>query len=133
MRVLAVLLLPAMPVLAAPSPMVGSWFGSGQPGDKSSMYIDRMRADGSWRGEYRTCVKGKTQDVVQEGRWALSGDILTLTVQIVDGNFLPRIDTYRMLQIGPTAQKYVELPMNFTYTPKRVADSFTMPRCDLVS
>ena len=35
------------------------------------MYIDRMRADGSWRGEYRTCIKGKPLDEVQEGHWTL--------------------------------------------------------------
>ena len=53
--------------------MVGTWFGHGQPGDTASMYIDRMRADGTWRGEYRTCRKGKVQDQVQDKLKGLFG------------------------------------------------------------
>jgi hypothetical protein len=126
------LVLMAVPALAAPSYMVGTWFGSGQPHDRSSMYIDRMRPDGSWRGEYRTCNKGKSEDLVQEGRWSLNGDVLSLRVEKVDGSFMPRTDTYRILQHSPTAQKYVELPLNFAYSPQRVADNYTMPSCQLV-
>jgi hypothetical protein len=133
MRIALALMLIAAPVTAAPSWMIGTWFGTGQPHDRSSMYIDRMRPDGSWRGEYRTCHKGKAEDLVQEGRWTLEGDILVLTVKMVDGMTLPRVDRYRMLSHSNTAQKYVELPMNFAYTPSRVPDNYKMPPCDLVS
>ena len=56
---LASLILTLASPASAASYMVGTWFGHGQPDDKEAMYIDRMRADGSWRGEYRTCIKGK--------------------------------------------------------------------------
>jgi hypothetical protein len=121
------------PALAAPPYMIGTWFGTGQPHDRSSMYIDRMTPNGSWRGEYRTCVKGKAEDLVQQGSWSLNGDILTLKVQRVNDFPTLRIDTYKMLEHSSTAQKYIELPLNFPYTPKRVADDFKMPPCDLVS
>jgi hypothetical protein len=127
------LMLTAAPALSAPSYMVGTWFGTGQPHDRSSMYIDRMRPDGSWRGEYRTCVKGKAEDLVQEGHWSLSGDMLSLRVERVGGMSMPRTDVYRMLGHSPTAQKYLSLPQNFSYTPSRVADNYVMPPCDLVS
>ena len=80
----------------APSYMIGTWFGHGQPEDKSAMYIDRMRPDGTWRGEYRVCVKGKAlNDEVQTGRWKLDGDTLTLGV----GNGgRPVLAAYRSLQ-----------------------------------
>src|SRR5215217_9227754 len=81
----------------AQSYMVGTWFGQGQPHSKESMYIDRMRADGSWRGEYRTCIKGKSSDQIQEGRWLLTGDTLTLKVEMVDGHRAPRTDSYKMM------------------------------------
>src|SRR5258708_4193574 len=97
---------PAQAASTPPSYMVGTWFGHGQPDDKSSMYIDRMRADGTWRGEYRTCRKGKATDQVQAGRWALASDILTLGIETVDGLFAPRTDTYRMLAHDTHAQKY---------------------------
>jgi len=130
----AVLLLSAAGAQAAPSYMVGTWFGHGQPDDKSAMYIDRMRADGTWRGEYRTCFKGKAlPDQVQTGRWSLTGDILTLQVEKVDGQAAPRTDTYKMLSHDAHSQKYLSLGWNFPYTPQRVADDFEMPSCELTS
>ena len=130
----AVLLLSAVQAQAAPSYMVGTWFGQGQPDDKSAMYIDRMRPDGTWRGEYRVCIKGKPpRDDVQEGRWKLNGDILTLGVETVGGQFWPRTDTYKILEHSPKAQKYLSLGYKFTYTPQRVADDFKMPGCELTS
>ena len=119
---------------SAESYMTGTWFGQGQPDDKSAMYIDRMRADGTWRGEYRVCIKGKPpKDDIQEGRWKLDGDILTLGVETVGGQFWPRTDTYKILEHSPKAQKYLSLGYKFTYTPQRVADDFKMPSCDLTS
>jgi hypothetical protein len=126
------ILLLASPAQAA-SYMVGTWFGHGQPQDKASMYIDRMRADGTWRGEYRTCLKGKALDQVQGGRWSLAGDILTLQVQRVDGQTAPRTDTYKMLSHDAGSQKYLSLGWNFPYTPQRMADDFQMPSCELTS
>ena len=113
--------------------MVGTWFGHGQPEDKSALYIDRMRPDGSWRGEYRTCLKGEAIDQVETGRWSLAGDILSLRVEQVDGAPAPRTDTYRMLSHTTQSQKYLSLGWNFPYTPQRVADDFRMPSCELVS
>jgi hypothetical protein len=117
----------------AQSFMVGTWFGQGQPHAKESMYIDRMRADGSWRGEYRTCRKGKPTDQVQEGRWLLSGNNLILKVEVVDGHHEPRTDNYKMLAHTATTQKYVSLGWDFPYTPQKMADDFQMPSCDLTS
>lgn len=118
---------------SAQSTMVGTWFGQGQPHSKESMYIDRMRADGSWRGEYRTCIKGKSSDQVQEGRWSLSGDTLTLKIEIVDGRPAARTDNYKMLARTATTQKYVSLGWNFPYTPQKMANDFAMPSCELTS
>jgi hypothetical protein len=118
---------------AAQAWMVGTWFGHGQPQDKAAMYIDRMRPGGSWRGEYRTCMRGKAVDQVQTGSWSVEGDVLTLKVDTVDGIAAPRIDTYKMLAHSPTAQEYLSTAWNFLYTPQRVADDFQMPSCELVS
>jgi hypothetical protein len=124
-----------MPILALATPasaasyMVGTWFGHGQPEDKESMYIDRMRADGSWRGEYRTCVKGKRLDQIQDGHWTLSGDTLSLRVDTVNGVPSPRTDLYKMLAHTATTQKYLSLGWNYPYTPEREPDVFKMPSC----
>lgn len=134
-RILLAVILLAAPALAdeAAPWMVGTWFGTGQPNDRSSMYIDRMRPDGSWRGEYRTCHKGKAEDLVQEGSWSVRGNLLVLKVRTVDSFPMPRTDTYRMLQHSDKAQKYIELPMQFSYSPSRMPDGYKMPPCDLVS
>lgn len=134
MRALAVcvVLLSAAPATAA-SYMVGTWFGHGQPESKDAMYIDRMLADGQWRGEYRTCIKGKAHDQVQTGRWSLQGDILSLQVDTVNGQPMPRTDAYKMLAHSDKTQNYLSLSWNYPYTPVRVADGFEMPSCELVS
>ena len=125
---LIVILALAAPASAA-SYMVGTWFGHGQPQDKESMYIDRMRADGSWRGEYRTCIKGKALDEIQEGHWTLQGDMLSLRVDTVNGMRETRTDLYRMLGHTATSQKYLSLGYNYPYTPTREPDDFKMPSC----
>jgi len=135
MRALLVcaVLLSAAPA-SAQSYMVGTWFGHGQPESKDAMYIDRMLPDGRWRGEYRTCSKGKTiDDQVQTGRWSLQGDILRLTVETVNGRPMPRTDDYKMLAHSANTQKYVSLSWNYPYTPARVLDNFQMPSCGLTS
>jgi hypothetical protein len=134
MRVwMAALILFAATPASAQSWMVGTWFGHGQPQENAAMYIDRMRPDGSWRGEYRTCIKGKPQDQTQTGHWSVEGDTLTLKVDTVDGIASPRTDTYKMLAHSPKAQKYLSTAWNFPYTPQRVADDFHMPSCELIS
>jgi hypothetical protein len=132
-----IVLLAALSGLARADPgasyMIGTWFGRGQPDDRDAMYIDRMRSDGSWRGEYRTCVKGEATDQTQTGHWSLSGDTLSLKVEAVDGAPAPRTDYYKMLGHSSGAQKYISLGLNFPYTPQRVADDFQMPSCELIS
>ena len=130
---LASLILTLASPASAASYMVGTWFGHGQPEDKDSMYIDRMRADGSWRGEYRTCIKGKALDQVQEGHWTLEGDTLSLRVDTVNGMRAPRTDLYKMLAHTGTTQKYLSMAWNFPYTPQREPDDFKMPSCQLIS
>jgi hypothetical protein len=130
----------AAPASAA-SYMEGTWFGQGQLNDPAGMYIDRMHPDGSWRGEYRTCIKGKPPlDQSKTGRWSMQGDLLILKVETVDGKKVETADgkdsytdPYRMLAHSAKNQKYVSVMSNFVFTPQRMADDFQMPSCDLVS
>lgn len=133
-RLVACLVFLSAASASAASYMEGTWFGHGQPESKDAMYIDRMYADGRWRGEYRTCIRGKAaNEVVQMGRWSLKGDILSLQIDTVNGVLKPRTDTYKILAHSAKTQKYLSLDWNFPYTPQRVADDFQMPPCDLTS
>ena len=132
-RLAAALMLLAAPVQAASPWITGIWFGQGQPYDKSEMWIARMGADGSFHAQFRTCRKGKATDVINDGTWALNGDLETIQIQTVNGQFFPRSDQYQVLSHDGKSQTYRYLATGFTYTSKRVDAKFQMPACDLVS
>jgi hypothetical protein len=121
-----------MPAWAAPS-LVGTWFGQGQPGDKQSMYLDRLTADGKIHSRFRDCRNGKPVDSNEEGTWSLTGTTLTIQVTLHNGLFMPRTDIYRLDSAGAKDFKISYLPLNFPYDEHRVDDRFEMPPCQLVS
>jgi hypothetical protein len=131
--VLAALLLMALPANAAPPWLAGTWFGTGQPGDRSEMFLDTMGANGQFHAHHRWCRKGKPVDQFQVGTWSLKGDLLTINVATVNGKPSPQSDPYRILSHDAQSQKYVYLPINFAYTSSRVAAGFDMPSCELTS
>jgi hypothetical protein len=131
--VVAALLLMALPASAAPPWLAGTWFGTGQPGDRSEMFLDTMGANGQFRAHHRWCRKGKPVDQFQVGTWTLKGDLLTINVATVNGKPSPQSDPYRILSHDAHSQKYIYLPINFAYTSSRVANGFDMPSCELTS
>ena len=130
---IALLLLTALPAQAATFPVAGDWFGTGQPEDRSEMYIDHFGADGSFRNQHRYCRQGKVfRELRETGRWSVKGNILTVEIATQDGQPAPRFDHYKLLSVDATTQSYVVLPTNFPYKAHKVAANFDMPRCDLV-
>ena len=118
---------------ATPATLLGNWFGTGQPEDRSKMYLDHFLPGGVFRAEHRWCVKGKALDHAQAGRWSLAGKTLTIHV-VTEGEVrVERDDVYRIDQIDAHRQVSVYLPENFTYRDTRVDDGFKMPDCDLTS
>jgi hypothetical protein len=134
--VLVVLLLSgpaaATPSLSAAS-WAGTWFGTGQPNDKSEMYIDYFEPGGTFHNHHRTCLKGKAADMAETGHWSLKGNALTVQIETIDGVLAPRVDDYRALSVDAKTQRYIFLPTNFTYKAERVNAKFEMPPCDLTS
>ena len=128
-------LLLALPAAAAPqSWMVGNWFGSGQPNDKSQMWLATASADGRFHVLHRACVQGKALDATNDGTWSLKGDIATMRIEKVDGEAIPvRNDVYRVLSHNETRQTYRYEATGFTYTSRKVDGKFQMPPCDLSS
>lgn len=133
-RLIACLVMLAAPhaAFAAPS-MSGIWYGHGQPGDQLAMYLDQLRPNGDFLVHHRTCIKGKTFDQFAAGRWSVSGNTLTINIQTVNGQSEPRTDVYRTQSVDAKTWRYTYLPTNFSYSAQRVADTFKMPSCDLVS
>jgi hypothetical protein len=133
-RLLLFALLVATPVQAAESWMVGRWFGSGQPNDKSQMWVADATADGKFHVLHRACIQGKAIDNTNDGTWSITGDIATMRIEKVDGQILPlRNDVYRILSHSETRQTYRHEASGFTYNSRKVDGKFQMPPCDLAS
>jgi hypothetical protein len=135
----AFLLLAAAPALAQkPAGMTqrwaGIWFGTGQPNDRSQMYIDYFNADGSFHNQHRQCAQGQVvYEVFETGRWRIAGDRLTIDIATVNKRAEPRTDLYRIKSVDERMQNYVYLPTNFEYRARKVGAGFKMPPCDLSS
>jgi hypothetical protein len=113
--------------------LVGSWFGTGQPDDKGSMWLIHMTPDGNFQVLFRSCVKGKGLDEVETGRWQLSGDVETLHIQTVNGAKASQDDSYKILSHDGGKQTYQFLRTGFVYSSRRVDDKFEMPSCETIS
>ena len=122
----------ALPAFAAPS-LVGTWFGQGQPGDKQSMYLDRLTADGQIHSRFRDCRGGKPIDSSEDGTWSLSGSTLTIQINFHNGVLMPRTDVYHLDSASAKDFRTTYELLNFPYDERRVADGFEMPSCQLVS
>ena len=132
----ALLLVVAMPAFAQSSGdwIHGRWFGSGQPNDRSQMWLDITAPDGSFHVLHRACRQGKAFDTVEEGRWSLQGDVLTVTIEKVNGQAVPRdVDVNRILKQDRATQTYRYEETGFVYNSRKVDAKFQMPPCDLVS
>jgi hypothetical protein len=135
MKAAALALLLAAPVAAAPTAWLpGTWFGTGQPDDRSEMWLERAGADGSFHVEFRACRQGKAFDNSNDGRWVLEGDAETIIVDTVNGEKIPpRIDRYTILSHSAAKQVYRYEGTGFVYTSHRVDAKFQLPPCDLTS
>lgn len=132
----AALLLAASPVAAQkkPWPVAGVWFGSGQPNDRSQMYIDYFNADGSFRNHHRQCAQGKiAYEAFETGRWRVADNSLTIDIATVNGRKEPRTDYYVIKSVDGKTQHYLHIDTNFEYRARKVNAGFKMPPCDLSS
>lgn len=118
--------------MAAPQ-LAGTWFGQGQPGDKQSMYLDRLTADGQIHSRFRDCHGGKETNSSEDGTWSLSGSTLTIQINFHDGALMPRTDIYHLDSASAKDFKITYLLLNFPYDERRVDDKFDMPSCQLTS
>ncbi len=112
---------------------MGSWFGTGQPNDKSQMWLARMLPGGGFQAHFRSCVRGKAFDELETGRWTLTGDSETIEVLSVNGKPSARRDEYKILSHTQAAQTYRYLKTGYVYSSRRVPDNFELPSCEAIS
>ena len=126
------LALAATPAMAAGS-LAGTWFGQGEPFDKTEMYLDHFLPNGEIHSQFRLCQKGQARDSTEDGTWAVSGNVLTIKVTRHNGQASPREDVYRLDLVTPQRFRETYLALNFPFDERRVADDFQMPSCELTS
>ena len=68
---------------SAAASLAGTWFGQGEPFDKTEMYLDHFLPDGEIHSQFRHCREGQARDSTEDGTWAVSGDILTINVTAI--------------------------------------------------
>ncbi len=140
MRPMMRLLVAAFVLLATPALAQGNsawlhghWFGTGQPEDRSQMWLDLTAPDGRFHVFHRACRQGKAFDTIEEGRWSLKGDVLTITIEKINGRPAARdVDVYRILKHDNRTQTYRYEETGFVYNSRKVDAKFVMPPCDLV-
>jgi hypothetical protein len=114
--------------------VVGRWFGTGQPNDKSEMWLAEAFADGRFHVQFRACRQGKARDMTNDGVWTINGANEIISIDTVDGEkLMPRHDVYTILSHSKDKQVYRYEGTGFVYTSRKVPANFAMPRCDLTS
>src|SRR6266702_3821107 len=73
LMVRALVLLALLGAAEHPSYLTGTWFGQGEPNDRSEMWLAHASANGDFAVQFRSCRKGqkanKASDLFQKGTW----------------------------------------------------------------
>jgi hypothetical protein len=121
-----------VPAVEHPSFLTGTWFGQGEPHDKSEMWLAQTSANGEISVQFRICRKGKAYDLFQKGRWWFRDGIETVQITWSNGEIVFDETPYRILSHDGNHQTY-SMPSGFVFRSARVDGKFKMPDCDLVS
>jgi hypothetical protein len=134
LRAALLLLFAVVPAAAAehPSYLTGTWFGQGEPNDRSEMWLGHASANGDFAVQFRTCRKGKGSDLFQTGTWWFQDGVETIQITLSGGAIVFEETPYKMLFHDGNHQTYA-MPSGFVFKSSRVDANFRMPPCELVS
>jgi ABC-type glycerol-3-phosphate transport system substrate-binding protein len=121
---------------------VGDWYGRGQPGgDSITVYLDHIKADGTFVAEFERCVGKKGGDVIESGTWSASQDILRVNTRVANGKPLVfqtdyanisndgKTWVYRIVASEPESPDSI----GYQFTARRVSSDFHLPGCMQIS
>ncbi len=140
--VLAALLSCGMASASSGASVVGDWYGRGQPGgDSITVYLDHIKADGTFVSEFEKCVGKKGGDIIESGTWSASQDIVRVNTKIANGRPLVfQTDYANVSNDGKTwvyriAASEPESPdtIGYQFTARRVGPDFRLPGCMQIS
>jgi hypothetical protein len=112
---------PARPLDGPSLALVGTWYGIGEPDDPSISYIDSYLPDGTYRAEFRKCVRNEV--VWHErhtGRWSLRNGVLQMLTETIEGKPMPYENNYRIEQSSPDEFHARLTDSGFLFIEKRI-------------
>ncbi len=116
--------------------LTGTWFGQGEPNDRSEMWLAHASANGDFAVQFRSCRKGqkanKASDLFQKGTWRFQDGTETVQITLSNGQIVFDETPYKILAHDGTHQTY-SMPSGFVFKSSRVDAGFHMPPCELVS
>ncbi len=115
------------------SPIVGTWYGEGQPDDPNYMWMAHYDAGGKYEAHFRICRGTATEEIVNKGVWTYSGAIDDVVTLEADGHAMYHDDRYDTLSLDKNKYVYRHEATGFVFTARRVADDFKLPTCAAVS
>jgi hypothetical protein len=109
--------------------VVGDWYGRGQPGgDTITVYLDHIKADGTFVSEFERCLGKKGSDIVESGTWAASTEILHVNTKVNVSND-GKTWIYRIVAALPESRD----ELGYEFNAKRVSPDFRLPGCLQIS
>jgi hypothetical protein len=130
------------PAMAGGASIVGDWYGRGQPGgDSITVYLDHIKADGTFVSEFEKCVGKKGSDIIESGTWTASPDILRINTKVANGKpYFFQTDYANVSNDGKTwiyrivaAQPESPEEIGYAFNAKRVSADFRLPGCLQIS
>jgi hypothetical protein len=120
----------ATAVEAAPAPsLVGIWLGRGQPSDGNIVYVSEIRADGTFRSEFRRydgCTVTETSR--ESGTWMLDGTMQEMVTREVNGRPVNFGNSFSIERLTETEQHARQLKNGHLYVEHRIP-RFEFPAC----
>lgn len=132
---LGVCCLIVLPAAARPSAKsaggsaAGIWYGKGEPDDPMIVYIDDLKADGTFHSEFRKyqgCTVVWRQ--VETGTWNVDGNVLTTAGKTVNGIAEPFVQTYTVEGVDAHVLRIRHDATGFLFVEQRVP-RFEFPQC----
>jgi hypothetical protein len=122
-------------------PVVGDWYGIGQPHDGEMAYLDHIKPDGTYVSEFEVCKGKKSEHHVESGFWNASPDITRVITKIIDGHAVDFTYDYQMVSNDGKNWVYKivasdpENPeaLGYQFNARRVTPDFRMPGCLQIS
>jgi hypothetical protein len=130
-RLLAGVFLAVLTAAGAAKPsLVGIWLGHGQPGDRGVVYLNEIRANGTFRSQFRKYDEGCRilVDVVETGTWKLTGDVEEMITTVADGRRVRFAETYKIERLTDREQHARQQDNGHLFVETRVA-KFEFPPC----